>query len=193
MRSWVFFNGLFHKTLWCSLAVSIIAKWVVNVMIVPLTSPQLVELKGQTFHFPAGAFAITHTEHWYDGWPDYTEGLVGKISLSLSSLIEKFVSYGNVELPVYLGIWLLIAWCMSYGTIGNNKAGLAPIYIGLGLGIAGTLSNHVEAALFGHATDFLYFSFSESSKSYVVGNLADVMVICGFMLVIITTLLRRSP
>lgn len=175
------------------MAVSLVAKWVINLTIVPLTPPQLADLKGQLFHFLPGQFTITHTENWYNGWPDYTDGLVGKISLSLGSFIERFVSYGNVELAVYLGIWVLIAFCLSYGTIGRTRVGLAPIYIGMGLGIAGSLSNQGEAAFFGHATDFLYFSFSESSKQYVVGNLADVMVVGGFMLVIITTLLRRTP
>jgi hypothetical protein len=97
----LFFSGLFWKTLTWGLGISLVTKFLVNVLIEPIPpNPRFSSLEGQIFPFPPGRFAITHVEHWHDGWPDYTEGLFGKIALTLGSFIEKFVEYDNVELLV---------------------------------------------------------------------------------------------
>lgn len=65
-------------------------------------------------------------------------------------------------------------------------------YIGIGLVLAGGISNQAEVALLGHATDYLFLRTSESTRSFVVANFADVMVLVGiFLLVIWAPLYRR--
>jgi len=94
MRSWVFFHSLFYQTLFYSLAASFVAKLTINIAIKPVSSESGLALpRWQTYPSPPGNFAITHLEHWHDGWPDYSDGLIGALSLKIGGLIEKFVSY----------------------------------------------------------------------------------------------------
>ena len=160
-ESWVFFSGLFWKTLMLGLGISIVAKFVVNVVIDPISQgPRLSSLKGQIFPFPPGRFAITHAEHWHQGWPDYTDGFIGKISATLGSFIERFVEYDNVELIVYVSIFALIVIYASGKSFNWSKEELKLVYVGMGLIISGGISNQAEIALFNHVTDFIFLRTS---------------------------------
>ena len=105
---------------------------------------------------PARNFAIAHLEHWHDGWPDYSDGLIGTLSLKIGGLLEKFVSYDEVEVLIFVGFLVAIVVAISLNTIGN-KSGVRLIYVGIGLAVAGGFSNQVEVLVFGHVTDFLFF------------------------------------
>ena len=65
---------------------------------------------------PARNFAITHLEHWHDGWPDYSEGLIGTLSLKIGGLLEKFVSYDEVEVLIFVGFLVAIVVAISLNT-----------------------------------------------------------------------------
>ena len=177
MRSFVFFNGLFYKVLFYGLLLSVVTKTIINIAIEPL---------GQRGPFPAGKFEITHFEH-LGTFPDYSDGMIGKLSSGAGGLIEKFVSYDDVEMLVYLGIFAFLFLSASLSTIGRNRSGLLPKYAGLGLIVAAAISNSGELALFGHATDFLFIRVSAlSDNGFVIANFADVMLVIGIILIFVT-------
>lgn len=130
MRSFIFFNILFYKSLVYALLFSLVVKTIVNVAIEPL---------GQKGPFPAGNFEITHFEH-IGTFPDYSDGMVGKLSSGLGGLIENFISYDNVEMIVFLGFYAILLLWASLSTIGHNRSGLVLNYVGLGLVIAAASS-----------------------------------------------------
>ena len=81
----------------------------------------------------------------------------------------------------------LVVIPVSVSTFGQNPSGLIPKYVGMGSIFAGSISNEGEIALFGHATDFLYVRFSTFSyHRFFIANLADAMILIGFILVIVT-------
>ena len=119
---------IFWKTFWWGLSISVLAKFLVNIFIPPPSNPRSSPISDTIFPNPPGRFAITHAEHWHDGWPDYSDGIFGAIATKLAGLLEKFVQYDNMELWIWLallGIWLFL---VSVGTIGKNRESmLTPI------------------------------------------------------------------
>ena len=178
MRSFIFFNGLFYKVLFFSLLLSVAAKTVVNYRIDPI-NPNIT--------LPSGRFAITHAEHRYDGWPDYCDGLFGTISCNISDLIGNVVTTDNLEKFVFFALVAFVVVPVTFSTFGRNPSGLIPKYVGMGLIFAGGISNEGEIALLNHATDFLYFRVDVLSyHRFFIANLADAMILIGFILVIVT-------
>lgn len=133
---------------------------------------------------PARNFAIAHLEHWHDGWPDYSDGLIGTLSLKIGGLLEKFVSYDEVEVLIFVGFLVAIVVAISLNTIGN-KSGVRLIYVGIGLTVAGGFSNQVEALVFGHVTDFLFFWVPVIGPSSAIANLADIMIVGGLIIIFV--------
>jgi len=190
IKSWVFLSGLFWKTLLWGLAASAVAKFLVNATIKPLSQNlSLKAAEGQIFPFPPGRFAITHAEHWHDGWPDYTDGLVGRIAATLGSFVERFIDYDNVELIIWSRLMGLILWSMTSHTFNQTKEDMTFDYIAVGLFLAGGISNQAEVALLGHATDFLFLRTSDTG--FVVANFADVMMLAGLILFFVWSPLSR--
>ena len=183
MRTWLFFSGLFWKTLIWALLISFFAKSLVNLLIEPISQPIIIRnLQGQIFPFPPGRIAITHLEHWHEGWPDYTEGIVGKTASFVGEFIERFVEYNNVELVLWIGIWTLIILLAAGKTIGVDKDDLPAIYVGMGLMFAGGISNQGEIAMLNHSTDFIFLRLNDTSSRIAVANIADVMLLFGFLI-----------
>ena len=178
MRSFVFFNGLFYKVLFFSLLLSVAAKTIINFSIDPINT---------TTSLPSGRFAITHAEHRYEGWPDYCDGLFGTISCNISDLVGNVVTADNLAMIVFFALVAVVIVPVSFSTFGQNPSGLIPKYVGMGLIFAGGISNQGEIALFNHASDFLYVRFSIFSyHRFFITNLADAMILIGFLLVIAT-------
>ncbi len=178
MRSFVFFNGLFYKVLFFALLLSVAAKAVINLRIDPI-NPKVT--------LPSGRFAITHAEHRHDGWPDYCDGLFGTITCKISDLIGNVVAVDNLEKVVFFALVAAVIVPVSFSTFGQNSSGLIPKYIGMGFIFAGGISNQGEIALLNHATDFLYIRIDILSyHRFFIANLADAMILLGFLLVIVT-------
>lgn len=191
-RSFVFFNGLFYKVLIVSLALSVISKSIINLAIEPVdVDGSLADMEGQFYPYPPGRLAITHYENWHEGWPDYSDGIFGTVSSSIEWIIERFVEFDNLELVVFIGLVALIVGAVTLSTIGKSRPGLSPEYVGLGLIFAAAISNQGEVALFGHATDFLLIRYSSSSDIGGVANFADVMLVIGFVLILLTATYQR--
>ena len=113
MRSWVFFHSLFYQTLFYSLAASL----TINIAIKPVSSESNLALpRWQTYPSRPGYFAITHLEHWHDGWPDYSDGLIVALSLKVGGFIEKFISYDEVECLIFVGFLVAIVVAISLNT-----------------------------------------------------------------------------
>ena len=178
MRSFVFFNGWFYKALFFALLLSVAAKTIVNLRIDPI-DPNV--------SLPSGRFAITHAEHRQEVWPDYCDGLFGTISCNISDFIQPVVCIDNLETIVFIALVALVVIPVSLSTIGQDRSGLIPKYVGMGLVFAGGISNQGEIALLNHATDFLYFRVDIFSyHRFFIANLADTMILVGFLLVIVT-------
>ena len=133
---------------------------------------------------PPGNFAITYFEHWHDGWPDYSDGLIRPLSLKIGGLIEKFVPYDEVDVLIFVGFLVAIVAAISLNTIGN-KSGVRLIYGGMGLLVAGGFSNQVEALVFRHVTDFLSLWVPVIGPPYAVANLADIMIVGGLIIIFV--------
>ena len=178
MRSFVFFNGLFYKVLFFALLLSVAAKAVINLRIDPI-NPKVA--------LPSGRFAITHAEHRHDGWPDYCDGLFGTITCNISDLIGNVVAVDNLEKVVFFALVAAVIVPVSFSTFGQDPSGLMPKYVGMGLIFAGGISNQGEIALLNHATDFLYIRIDILSyHRFFIANLADAMILIGFLLVVVT-------
>ena len=67
----------------------------------------------------------------------------------------------------------------------GNKSGVRLIYVGVGLAVAGGFSNQVEALVFGHVTNFLFFWVPVIGPSFVVTNLADIMIVGGLIIIFV--------
>jgi len=120
-------------------------------------------------------------------WPDYCEGLFGTISCNISDFIQPVVGIDNLETIVFIALVALVVIPVSLSTIGQDRSGLIPKYVGMGLIFAGGISNEGEIALLNHATDFLYFRVDIFSyHRFFIANLADAMILVGFLLVIVT-------
>ena len=88
---------------------------------------------------------------------------------------------------MFFGLIALVVVPVSFSTFGQNPSGLVPKYVGMGLIFAGGISNQGEIALLNHVTDFLYFRVDIFSyHQFLFTNLADVMILLGFLLVIVT-------
>jgi len=156
----------------------VVVKAVVNYRIDPIDP---------TTSLPSGKFSITHAEHRHDGWPDYCDGLFGTISCNISDFIGNVVAVDNLEKFIFFALVAVVVVPVSLSTFGQNRSGLMPKYVGMGLIFAGGISNEGEIALLNHATDFLYFRVDVLSyHRFFIANLADAMIAIGFLLVLVT-------
>ena len=191
--SWSYLNPVFWKTLGWGLSISILAKFTINLWIPPWPdNPQISLLSDRMFPFPPKLIALTHAEHRFDGWPDYTDGVFGTIAANLGGWIEKYVQYDNTELWVWTAIIVMWFLLLSLHTVRRNPGDMLFSHIGLGLMVAALFSNQGEVAIFGHATDFIFVRFREDSSRYIVTNLADLMVLLGLLcLLVISPIYER--
>ena len=110
--------------------------------------------------------------------------MVLALSLKIGGLIEKFVSYDEVDVLIFVGFLVAIVAAISLNTIGN-KSGVRLIYGGMGLAVAGRFSNQIKALVFGHVTDFLSFWVPLIGPPYAVANLADIMIVGGLIIIFV--------
>jgi hypothetical protein len=191
-RSWAFINPLFWITFGWSLSISVLAKIIVNLFMPPVTPAtpgtlRFSELSGMTYPFPPGKLALTHAEHWYSSWPGQTEGILGTIAAELVAWLKNWIQFPNLETWIFITFWALIFFLFSSATIGKKIDRMLFNYLGLGLFLAAFISNQGEIALFSHATDFIFFRFSEASHWFMVCNFADVMAILALVLLIVVS------
>ena len=112
-------------------------------------------------------------------WPALT------LTLFANGLLAGLPGVLDSSLGLFFGLAILIVGPVSLSTIGKARSGLVPTYVGLGLIFAAAISNEGENALFGHATDFLFI------QSVGIANLADGMVLIGFILVLLTSTYQK--
>ena len=129
--------------------------------------------------------SVPHYEHEADGWLEYSDSVYGEMASRFGGFMEQFLAFDNVEIIVCLGLAVLIVASVSISTIGKARSGLIPIYVGLGLIFAAAIRNEGEIAWFGHATDILFI------RPIGVANLADGMVLVGFILVLLTSTYKK--
>lgn len=147
-------SGLFWAVLLGALALSVSAKSIINLAIEPISFDVSVRtLEGQIYPFPPGRLAITHSEHWARSGPANLFGIGWAIIV----------------------VFLFLA--MTRRVLHHSIA-----YVGVGLFLAGVISNRGEVGLFGHATDFLLIWPTESKALGVIVNFADFMVVAGLAL-----------
>jgi len=82
-----------------------------------------------------------------------------------------------------LGSWFVIGWMLVIALLFlslNSRT----IHMGVGLFLAGAISNQGEELLFGHATDFLFVRLIGFGGLTVVLNLADLMLFFGVLLLL---------
>ena len=162
------------------------AKSLINLVIEPIVpGTPLSALRDQFYPYPPSRFTITHYEHRHDGWPDYSDGVYGEISSCLGGFIERFVALDSVEIIVFFGLAIPSVGYVSISTFGKSRSGVVPTYVGLGMILAVTISNEGEIALFGHASDFLLI------RPIGIANLADGMVLAGFILVLLASTYQK--
>ena len=147
-------SRLFWAVLLGALALSVTAKSIINLAIEPISFDVSVRiLEGQIYPFPPGRLAITHSEHWARSGPANLFGIGWAIIM----------------------VFLFLA--MTRRVLHHSIA-----YVGVGLFLAGVISNRGEVGLFGHATDFLLIWPTESRALGVIVNFADFMVVAGLAL-----------
>ena len=147
-------SGLFWAVLLGALALSVSSKSIINLAIEPISFDVSVRtLEGQIYPFPPGRLAITHSEHWARSGPANLFGIGWAIIV----------------------VFLFLA--MTRRVLHHSIA-----YVGVGLFLAGVISNRGEVGLFGHATDFLLIWPTESKALGVIVNFADFMVVAGLAL-----------
>lgn len=162
MRSWLS-SRLFWTVLLGALALSAGSKGFINLAIEPLTfDGSMRTLEGQTYPYPPGRLAITHSQHLASSGPD------------------NLIIIGWAIIVVYLFL------ATARRAIHTRNA-----YIGAGLFLAGVISNRGEVALFGHATDFLLIWPRESTQLGAIVNFADIMVVTGLALLLVWSPLYR--
>ena len=167
MRSWLS-SGLFWTVLLGALALSVGSKSLINLAIESLTfDASMRTLEGQFYPYPPGKLAITHSQHWASG------GLTNLFAIG----------------------WAILVVLLFLAT-ARRVIHLRIAYVGVGLFLAGVISNRGEVALFGHATDFLLIWPRASSELGAIVNFADIMVLAGLVLLLfwspVLGLLKRS-
>ena len=156
-------SGVFWAVLLGALALSVGSKSIINLAIEPISfNVSLRSLEGQIFPYPPGRLAITHSEHWASG--------------GVSSLFP--IGGGIITAFLYLA--------MTRRVLHHRIA-----YAGVGLFLAGIISNRGEVALFGHATDFLLIWPTASRQLGAIANFADFMVVIGLALFLLGSPMYR--
>ena len=156
-------SGLFWGVLFGALALSVGSKSFINLAIEPISFDVSVRsLEGQVFPFPPGRLAITHSEHWA------RSGLANLLVIGWATMLS------------------FIFLAMTRRVLHHRIA-----YVGIGLYLAGGISNRGEVALFGHATDFLLIWPTESRELGAIVNLADLMVVAGLALFLLWSPIYR--
>ena len=162
MKTWLS-SGLFWAVLLGALVLSVGSKSFINLAIEPISfDVSIRSLEGQIFPFPPGRLAITHSQHWARSGPD------------------NLFSIGWAIVLVFLFL------AMTRRVLHHRIA-----YVGVGLFLAGVISNRGEVALFGHATDFLLIWPTESRELGAIVNFADFMVVAGLALFLLCSPLYR--
>ena len=163
LMSWLS-NGLFWAVLLGALALSVGSKSFINLAIEPITfNVSVRSLEGQIYPFPPGRLGITHSQHWASSGP------------------ANLFAIGWAFIVVYLFL------AMTRRVLHHRIA-----YVGVGLFLAGVISNRGEVALFGHATDFLLIWPTESRELGAIINFADLMVVAGLALFLLWSPIYRS-
>ncbi len=156
LESWLS-SRLFWAVLLGALALSVASKSFINLAIEPIYLDVWVDnLKGQIFPYPPGILAITHSQHFERSGP------AGLFAIGWA-IIMVFLFLAMTRRVLHLRI----------------------AYVGVGLFLAGVISNRGEVALFGHATDFLLIWPVESRQIGAIVNFADLMVVAGLALFLI--------
>ena len=139
------------------------SKSFINLAIDPISfDVSLRTLEGQIFPFPPGRLAITHSEHLARSGPANLITIVWAIML----------------------VFLFLA--MTRRVLHHRIA-----YVGVGLYLAGGISNRGEVAISGHATDFLLIWPTESRELGAIVNFADIMVVAGLALFLLGSPIYR--
>ncbi len=82
-----------------------------------------------------------------------------------------------------LGSWFVIGWGLLIALLFLSLTNRA-IHIGVGLFLAGVISNQGEELLFGHVTDFLWVRLIGLGGLTAVANFADLMIFSGVLLLL---------
>ena len=153
LESWLS-SRLFWAVLLGALALSVASKSFINLAIEPIYLDVSLGIpEGQVFPYPPGKLGITHSEHWASGGP------AGLFAIGWAIIV----------------VFLFLA--MTRRVLHHRTA-----YVGVGIFLAGVISNRGEVALFGHATDFLLIWPDKSRTIAAVFNFADLMVVAGLAL-----------
>ena len=156
-------SGLFWAVFLGALALSVGIKSFINLAIDPIYFDVSVRtLEGQIFPFPPGRLAITHSEHLAKS------GLANLIAIGWAIML----------------VFLFLA--MTRRVLHHRIA-----YVGVGLFLAGSISNRGEIAISGHATDFLLIWPTESRELGAIVNFADIMVVVGLALFLLGSPIYR--
>ncbi len=162
LKTWLS-SGLFWAVLLGALVLSVGSKSFINLAIEPISfDVSIRSLEGQIFPFPPGRLALTHSQHWARSGP------------------ANLFSIGWAIVLVFLFL------AMTRRVLHHRIA-----YVGVGLFLAGVISNRGEVALFGHATDFLLIWPTESRELGAIVNFADFMVVAGLALFLFCSPLYR--
>lgn len=88
-----------------------------------------------------------------------------------------------------LGSLFIIGWALLIALLFLSLTNRA-IHLGVGLFLAGVISNQGEELLFGHATDFLFVRLIGFGGLTNLANLADLMIFFGVLLLLGSLLYR---
>lgn len=162
LTSWLS-SGLFWAVLLGALSLSVGSKSLINLAIEPIYLDAWGRsFEGQIFPYPPGRLAITHSEHWANS------GLANLFAIGWAIVV----------------VFLFLA--MTRRVLHQRTA-----YAGVGLFLAGVISNKGEVALFGHATDFLLIWPAGSRQLGAIVNFADLMVVAGLALFLLWSPIYR--
>ncbi len=162
LKTWLS-SGLFWAVLLGALALSVGSKSFINLAIEPISfNVSIRSLEGQIYPFPTDRLAITHSEHWARSGP------------------------ANL-FPIGWAIVLVFLFLAMTRRVLHHRIA----YVGVGLFLAGVISNRGEVALFGHATDFLLIWPTESRELGAIVNFADFMVVAGLALFLLCSPMYR--
>ena len=161
-------------------------------------------------NLPAGRLRTTSTSWLARGsfWKPFLVGLA--ISLGAKSLVNwviepiipSSVPISSMEGQIFpfppglfaithyqhwadggLGSWFVIGWALVIALLFLSLTNRT-IHMGVGLFLAGAISNQGEELLFGHATDFLFVRLIGFGGLTVVLNFADLMLFFGVLLLL---------
>ena len=145
------------------MALSVGSKSFINLAIEPVSfDASMRTLEGQIYPSPSSRLAITHSQHWARSGP------AGLFSIGWAIIV----------------VFLFLA--MTRRVLHHRIA-----YVGVGLFLAGVISNRGEVAFFGHATDFLLVWPTESREFGAIVNFADFMVVAGLALFLLCSPMYR--